>query len=453
MTLAVQAEDSRIPIEPISGSIAPYVDKDGYVNPIVDLGEVDFGGGLTLPLVLNFSSAIRSPSPEFGQGWDCPLFDAKVFDTQQNLKRMETLGGKDRYFVYNARTDSWRHFFTDDWKGQVKDDNFELSYKTGCKFVFSKGLISSLTTPDGRTILWNRAGEKLISLQESGKPPAMQINYDKLGFAQEILLNPDKMGVSKKVYAFESSLVYAGIDKIQCPGGRIIGFNRSRDKALNPVMAWADTLHPPLTLSWDVKTGKIRSDNQYTYQITEVETTNTWPKMARKNIANGKTESFYFDEKHGTTDETLADGTLRHIEIVQAPGPNYKAVRLIQDTKNGKTHIVLRKAFDDQGHLIQQAIGLANGQEQVKQFAYDDAGHIVSYLLNGKVMWKNIYDSATGQLKERDLPNLGVKLAFDQLPGGDVKESVQKIGGQALSSKTLTPNDWHTALNSMEKLE
>jgi hypothetical protein len=449
---ALQAENALIPIEPIGGSIAPYVDKDGYVNPIISLGDINFGEGLTLPLVLNFSSAIRPPSPEFGQGWDCPLFEAKIFDVQQGQKRMETLGGKDRYLVYNQRTDSWKHFFTDDWKGEAKGDDFELIYKTGCQFVFNKGLISSITTPDGRTILWNRSGGKLVSLQESGKSPAMQITYDKLGFAEQILLNPDNMGVAQKTYDFESSLIYAGIEKIQCPLGRKVAFDRTRDKALNPVITWTDTLHLPVTLSWDIKTGKILSDNQYTYQITELSDDKTWPKMDRKNIATGGMESFYFDVKHGTTDETLSDGTVRHIEMIQAPGPNYKATRLIQDTKNGKTQIVLRRAFDDQGHLLLEAMGLGNGKETVKQYVYDDAGRIVSYLWNGNEMWKNIYDPVTGQLKERDLPNLGVKMAFDQLPGGDVKESIQRAGS-AVTTKTLAPNDWQATVSALQKLE
>src|ERR1700693_6354446 len=91
---ASQAENALIPIEPISGSIAPYVDENGYVNPIISLGEINFGNGFTLPLGLNFSSAVRPPSPEFGQGWECPLFEAKIFDVQQDLKEMETLGAR-----------------------------------------------------------------------------------------------------------------------------------------------------------------------------------------------------------------------------------------------------------------------------------------------------------------------------------------------------------------------
>jgi hypothetical protein len=453
MTSALRAENTLFPSCTIGGSIAPYVDKDGYVNPIVPLGNVDFGDGLTLPLALNFSSKVRPPSPEFGQGWECPLFESKIFDVQKDLKKVELMGGRQIYLVYNERTDTWRHYFSDSWKGEAKGDEFDLTYDTGVKFAFDKGLISSMTMPNGRTILWNRSGDKLISLSETGKSPALQLVYDNLGFAKQMLFNPDSLGVAKKVYDFSASLVYAGIDKINCPGGRIIALDRSHDKSLNPILSWTDKLHPPITLSWDRNTGKITSDDKYTYQIAEVSTDNTWPKMLRKNKLTGKSESYYFDENRGIKDETLADGTIQHEETIMSPGPTYRVVRLIQETKNGKTHNLLRRSFDDEGHLLLEATGLANGKEQVKQYVYDDAGRVVSYLFNGKEMWKNIYDSATGQLMERDLPNLNVKMAFDQLPGGEVKESIEKAGGVVASTKTLDSSAWQKTVQSMQRID
>lgn len=447
--LASRAENTPLPFYGIYGSFAPYVDKDGCVNPIVSLDTIDFGNGLTLPLILNFSSAIRSPSPEFGQGWECPLFEAKVFDIQQNMKRVELLGGRQIVLVYNARTDAWKHFFSDNWSGKAIGDDFELTYVSGYKFLFRNGLISSMTTPDGRTILWNRSGAKVISLQESGKPVAMQIVYDKLGFAQQILLNPDKLGKATDVYDFSANLVYAGIEKIQGPNGRTISLNRSHNKALNPMLLWTDTLQLPVTLTWDRKTGKILSDNNCDYHFTEVgKDTDTWPKMFRTNRLTKKVESYYYDEKHGVCEQMFADGTVRRTERILTPGPNYKALRLVQETKNGQIHMILRHAYDDQGHVLLDAVGLANGQESVKQYTYDSAGRIVSYLLNGKTVWTNIYD-ANGILTERDIPAFGAKLAFNALPGGEVQQIVQNASGHNMV-KTLQTQEWQKVQASFE---
>ena len=253
-------------------------------------------------------------------------------------------------------------------------------------------------------------------------------------------------------------MVYAGIDKIQCPDGRAITFERAHDKALNQVAKWTDTKQLPIALSWDAKTGMILSDNRYTYQIAKASDDKTPndkmpPQMFRKNIVTGEMESFYFDEKHGTIDRTLPGGTIRHIEMIQAPGPNYKKIRLIEETKNGKTSTVLRRAFDDEGNMLQEAIGLPNGAEQIKQFVYDDAGRVVTYLLNGKEMWNNVYDPATGLLTERDLPSLGVKIGFDRLSTGDVKETIEKTGGAVTATKTLAPPEWQSTIAAMQRIE
>src|ERR1700677_1029975 len=174
----LRSDDPYIPLYSLRGTIAPYVDKDGYINPLISLGDISFWDSMTLPLVLNYSSAVRPPSPEFGQGWECPLFDAKIFDVQQNLKRVEMLGGKDLYLIYNARTASWKHYFADDWTGEANGDIFTLTSSTCVKLTFRNGLISSMVTPNGRVIDWTRSGDKVTSIGEEGKSPAIEMLYD-----------------------------------------------------------------------------------------------------------------------------------------------------------------------------------------------------------------------------------------------------------------------------------
>ena len=442
-----------IPIYPISGSIAPYVDKDGYVDPQVNLGNVDFGNGLTLPLVLNFSSALRGPSPEFGQGWECPLFESKVFDVQHDLKRVETLGGKTLYFVYDARHDIWRHYYTDAFTGRVVAGKFELTYKSGCKLIYDKGLITSMTMPNGRTLVWNRSGDKVVSLQETGRAPALEITYDKLGFANRLELNPDSFGKSGSTFSLEASPIYAALSKIHLSNGEIFSFAQGHDKSLNPFIVWGDPSLAVSSLTWDKKTGKIVSDGKYNYSIAEVNPDDTYPRMARTDPKSGLSESYYFDPGHGTTDQSFLDGTQRRTEMIIAPGPNYKEIRLITDAKNGKTREVLRRAFDPDGHLILEAMGLANGKEATRQFVYDQAGRVVSYIWNGKEMWKNIYDSETGRLTARFVDNIGVKLSFDYLPGGEVNQSEISSTGARESSVKLSSTAWKRSLDRMQEAE
>ena len=148
----------------------------------------------------------------------------------------------------------------------------------------------------------------------------------------------------------------------------------------------------------------------------------------------------------------MADGIVRHTEMSSAPGPNYKAIRLVTEKKNGVTRTILRRSFDDQGHLLLEAIGLANGTEQLKQYIYNEAGKVVSYHLNGKEMWTNVYDPVTGMLKERDIPAFGVKMAFQQLPGGDIQETIQRGQAIAVATQKIAANAWPQKVAFMEEI-
>jgi len=141
---------------------------------------------------------------------------------------------------------------------------------------------------------------------------------------------------------------------------------------------------------------------------------------------------------------------LRHIEMIVAPGPDYKAIRLVQETRHGQTVDVLHRSFDGQGNLVLESSTLPNGRQVVKQYTYDQANRAVSYVLNGREMWRNVYDPATGDLRERDLAAQKVKVAFERLPGGEVTEAVEKIGGGVVSRQKLDGNAWQKQSASLE---
>ena len=451
---AVQAE--KVPVYPISGSIAPYVDKDGYVNPIIELDQIDFGGGLKLPLNLNFSSAIRPPSAEFGQGWQCPLFSSRVYDVKQNLKRIELLGGKGIVMIYDKRMAKWKHYYSNDWTGEERGNHFDLIHNSGCRFEYVDGLISRVLTESGRKIVWKRSAGKLTSITEQGKPAALKIDYDDAGFAKTLSFGPDAFGQTEKSYTIKPSLIYAGIEKIEGSNGRNLSFSRSRDEKGNPVLIWADTKHLPMTLTWDNKLGTILADSRWNYQIEKNVATGKpdkdgkvakedsaipWPRMHRVSKVGERKEGYYYDPRNGITEETMTDGTLRKTSWIVKPGGLYKTVRSIEETKNGKTQIVLRRAFDEKERLIRETIGLANGKLQDKQFLYDQAGRMTSMLINGDPVWINTFDLKTGKLIGRELPKEGAKLAFDHLATGRIVQKTFKKDGTQ-SEQNLSETAW-----------
>jgi hypothetical protein len=51
------------------------------------------------------------------------------------------------------------------------------------------------------------------------------------------------------------------------------------------------------------------------------------------------------------------------------------------------------------------------------------------------------------------LSNLGVKLVFDQLPGGEVKESIKSAQGTVTSTKTLGSQVWQETTKAMQSIK
>ena len=441
-----------IPVYPDYGIFAPYVDRGGYVKPYIDLGKIPLGESLELPLVLNFSSEVRPPSQEFGQGWECPAFDSRLIDYQKNCKELKTLGGKVHYLVWDKKQEVWKHAYSEKWRGKESGGSFDLTHESGIRFQYRKGLISSMTMPDGRKFEWRRFNGKLASIGQAGKSPALEIQYDDNGFARKILLQPDRLGNARKSYTLAASLVYAGIEKIEGSDGRKISFERSRDRAGRQVAELRDSRHLPLRLSWDTATGHILGDGKWDYVISPVnrkkKTGPYYPQMARTNRANGKTESYLFDPRTGIEKRGLQDGTIRLTHWIVAPGAPYKQIRLIEEqSKDGPKRTVLRRAFDSQGRLILEATGLANGKERIRQFVYDEAGRLASCLIDGQTDWKNLYDQKTGELAGRELPRTGARVLFEKLPAGQVKQTLIQSGGQKTTT-TLTPEAWARMLQS-----
>src|SRR5438045_3848946 len=57
------------------------VDEKGYACYSERVAEIDLGGGLKLPLIVNFQSERESISPYLGKGWVLALFESRIVQT------------------------------------------------------------------------------------------------------------------------------------------------------------------------------------------------------------------------------------------------------------------------------------------------------------------------------------------------------------------------------------
>jgi hypothetical protein len=439
----VQAE--YIPVYRMIGSLEPYISKEGYACPYLTLKDIVLDHDKKLPIILNYSSEQRVASPEFGEGWFCPLFQSRVSDYNDHIKQFITLGGKVLYLVPDKRNGGWKEYYTNNWTGVEKGSIFELRHANGTKFTYVKGLISEVTAPDGRVIKWIRNGNQVIELREQGKRALLKVSYDGSGIAKQLMVNPDDR--SKTIYAIEPDYVAGGIKKISSQTGWQVGFNKSWDDKQNPIFTIASNNRPPLVLKWDVKTGTILSDSLWNYKINPSKGVGDWPPINRAS-KNGKiTESYKVDGVTGVTTKLLFNGVTQKTYQVATPRSEvYKHVRMIEEVgKDGKKRVVMRKAYDDNDRVTFMAMTLNNGKEATKRFIYDQSGRMVSYIFNDKVQWKDVYNEKNGQLLSRELPQLGVRTDFSHGLNGEVK-AVTIDRSKRAEEKFYSADEWNKQL-------
>ena len=444
MGVSIRAE--YIPIYRMIGSMEPYISKEGYASPYLSLKGVTLDHDKKLPIILNYSSEQRSPSPEFGENWLCPLFQSRISDYNSNIKQLITLGGKVLYFVPDKRNGGWKEYYTNNWTGVEKTGIFEIRHANGTRFTYVKGLIGEVKAPDGRTIQWIRNGDKVVELREQGKGALLKISYEGSGLAKQLVLNPN--GADQTIYDIEPDYVTGGIKRIASQAGWEVQFSKTWDDKQNPMFAIASSDHPPLILKWDAKTGTILSDNFWNYKIASSKGAGDWPPINRVS-KNGKIkESYSVNGVTGVTSKLLASGiTQRTYQVATPRSETYKHVRMIEEIgKDGKKRVVMRKSYDDDGRVTSMSMTLNNGKEVTKRFVYDKAGRMVAYVFNDKVQWKDVYNEKNGLLQSRELPQLGLKsdFVYDETNGG--VKAVTTGKNQRAEEKLYSAEEWNRQL-------
>jgi len=84
------AEARPVDLDAPSGTLGSS-DAMGFVEAWEEVQDVDFGGGLTLPLRFGFSSNPNRSSSIFGNGWVVPLLDSNATLIDETSMRVELL--------------------------------------------------------------------------------------------------------------------------------------------------------------------------------------------------------------------------------------------------------------------------------------------------------------------------------------------------------------------------
>lgn len=331
-----------------SGGHGP-IDSRGYAQHWIELTEVDFGQGLSLPLRLNLLSS-RLGSHGFGAGlWQSPLLSAGILTRSE--KQISILLPCGKVLTLNTQGKNPGRFATPDgeWVGVVKGPRTLVSREDGWELEFDqRGLLFRLRADSGRNILWNRLADgsvrTITEVAQSGiVSTGLTVTWD--AATKRITTLEARTAAGVKPW----KLAYTGgqrLTQVTFPDRSAENIRYSTDAAGNPMMSITSRSLTPLNYVWDKTRHTLISDGLWTYQFKHGKG-DIYPVTTRIG-PGGEKEIFHDDFKNGRTLFTSADGTLTTRQNVTAPGSaKGKLATVTRLPAGAKDAITLYQAIHD----------------------------------------------------------------------------------------------------------
>jgi len=374
------------------GDRANPASPEGYLALYRDLATVDFGNGVQLPLRLDFSSERKGTSPYVGAFWRCVLLEAIAIPLREDLIDVCLLCGKHLY-LYRSKEDPNRYWDRKrEWQGEMKQGVLRVFRDDGWELTYIKGRISALKTDTGRVLNWVWNGKVVAAIREGPGTPALEVKFDSANG------QPKALVVNRR----EHTLSFADqrLQSVAWPSGEKETYAISVAESGLSRLVLKDRQNEEKSYTWNTTTGHIVSDSDgWTYQVEEVKRPEyERPAMSRTN-KEGQTESYHFDASKGMSVSQALDGTITKQYFFKSLGPLYMKLRKMEETKDGKTAVTYRAAFDEAGKLIRETKN-QDGKDVTTTYQYDAAGNQAMALQGDKVLWKKEYDSQRHLISE-----------------------------------------------------
>jgi hypothetical protein len=383
--LGVSAHANPVNLDASLNSIGA-ADPHGNLRIWRELGDVDFGEGLVLPLRAQFSSANHGDSPYAGSGWWIPLLEANAFLKREKMMQATLLCGKTIYLRRDRSDPNKFQTLDKEWIGEINGDETTISRKDGWSLLFRHGQIQQMRTDTGRVLSWIWTGKVVTQIREQGQaavplqlqtsvggvPNGFMVNGQRHGFALAERARVESVGGQTLVGGMDPSLV-----SWTWPNGKSETFRFEVEKdpgGLIPNLDITDREGEVASYTWDPSTGKVLTGEDWTYKVGSTKGVYELPRIERKNTA-GESEFIHVNNAKGITEVKTLVGGHRIIEVFISPGPLYRKVRKIEITnERGEKRIQYAAAYDEMGRLKRSTD--SKGFTQVMK--YGDDGKLIS---------------------------------------------------------------------------
>jgi hypothetical protein len=396
------------------GSEFKGVDDQGHVFLVEKLGDLDVGGGLKIPVQAIFKSNWSANSPYLGVGWQLPLLEANVVQSDEGTFIMRQPGGWYRTFY---RTKENQNILDGGiWKAEIKGDQITAWANCGDKLVFHQGKLLSFSVKD-RTFTVVYSGNRATELREGGATK-LRVAWNNAGTeAIGLDFNGSRVSLGRaerpRVQNAAGKNLIAGKDSslgsLSGPGLSSKTFKYSVDDKIQPTLASEGRLW-----TWNPwQDNRVISDGRWTYDIKPGAAPGDNAAITR--VDEGGRTQFWHKDKSSGTEITELSGGKRIVTERFVKGALRGKIRKQEIFDKGVLTSSHSWIYDDAAKLVREIL---NGEAIT--LIRDDQNRIVKKVNEaGKAVWERVYDKEGRTI--RALTN-GSLMVHEFLPDGSRKE-------------------------------
>lgn len=398
-TFKVAAMAALLPLQGFGCGVEWKVPKDhfdgvneyGYVSYWDKIGDLELGEGLSIPLVIGFQSDREWSSPYLGYGWILPLFDSNLVQTGENSFEMIAPDG---YTVPLGRDGKKPTILAGPkgWKGEVSGDAITLWATCGWKLTYTRGKITSIATPKGKTLSISRdAGGAAREVSCEGKV-VVRVERNFKGLVTGLVLGEKRIGLEQtekpRIQSILGKNVVAGKDmslgKVSSAYDSIKTYEYGVTEKLQPKLTVTDAGKSPRQIVWDPASTFILADGDWKYDIKPSPTKGFNASIGRKNKANQE-ELWFFDSAGGQEISQNMQG-VKYTTLWFTSGLLAGKLRQSVQTRTDNAVISYEKSlYDENGTLVR--VMRNDGEIEYKN------GRPSKVTKNGKLIWQINFDS------------------------------------------------------------
>jgi hypothetical protein len=393
------------------------VDEKGHVCYSRQIGEVDFGEQLKLPLIINFRSDRESSSPYLGKGWILALLDSSFVQTGENAFLMTQPDGWVRPFFRAKASETVLNGGS--WKAEIKGDTISAYASCGWKLVYTKGRLTSIGTSKNRNLELVYSGNKVMELREAGAAKLVVEFDEAAGRARTLAFNGKQIWIAQaerpRVQVINGQNVIGGMDQsLHQLSGAVAKtgqhFTFAVDDKLRPTLNISGIDVPDRLFVWDGGTKLILKDGELKYDITPGAVAWQNAGIARTNAA-GQRESWRIDGAKGEETFELHNGVIQQRKWFTS-GVLKGLLRSSIETQGGREISNRKYSYDQQGRplrLIDRVDGVVNYYyNSAGETEFSGSAEAYEQLLMRELQLLAAYDAAEASQQEASAYKLAI---------------------------------------------